>query len=337
MDSPRRVLFLDLYCPEPYDSLTSFERAQGGTESTVARVAEGLSEAGYEVTVAQHNRKGPGRGKALYCSVDTLGGLPTPHYSVCLRTPQAVPWVQAKLGGKVFLWCHDESYNELVAHHEILAEAKTKLIGVSRYHKQAIQDAFLSQSSRFPGITVDYVYNPVADDLVPDETEWEVGIFVFFSSPHKGLELTLKQWEHIRNHFPAANLLVANPGYYSSDLELPPGVVDVGKLSHPDVIQLVRRAEAVLHLNSSYPETFGIVHAEANAVGTPVLTSGIGANREVLNPYRDQVVDVTSIEAILRRLDKWHKEGRPKVSCRAEFRQSAVIEKWKGLFKHADN
>ena len=155
-----------------------------------------------------------------------------------------------------------------------------------------------------------------------------MGLFVFFSSPHKGLEQTLKHWPRIKSFYANASLLIANPGYFEKEVELPEGVVDVGKLSHPDVIALVRRAEAVLHFNNEYPETFGLVHCESNAVGTPVLTSGIGANREVLTPYRDQVVDVESIEAVLKRLEKWRKEGRPQVSCRAEFRQSQVIQRW---------
>lgn len=330
MESPRRIAFLDLTCPKPYDSETASEEAIGGTEATVARVAEGLAEAGLEVSVAQHNRKYQSqRGKAFYCSLDELAVQKTLHTVIILRSCAGVPWAQTQWpNAKRILWAHDESYQDLLVHHDLLADAKCRILSVSRYHKQKIQDVFLSQLGQFPRVTVDYIYNPIADSLAPDATEWDVGLFVFFSSPHKGLDLTLKHWPRIKSFYANASLLIANPGYYEKEVELPEGVVNVGKLSHPDVLALVRRAEAVLHFNAEHPETFGLVHAEANAVGTPVLTSGIGANREVLTPYRDQVVDVTSIEAVLKRLETWRKEGRPQVSCRPEFRQAEVIKKW---------
>jgi glycosyltransferase involved in cell wall biosynthesis len=337
-DSPRRVVILDLYCPQAYDAETLKEQALGGTEATVARVAEGLAATGrYEVIVAQHNRKGAHcRGKATYCSVDDLATLPKdPDFLVCLRTPQGIPWLRSRWSdSRLFLWCHDENYAELVAHHDMLAQARASLLAVSRYHKQGIQDAFLSQSSRFPGVTVDYVYNPVSDSLVPDEgAPWSPDSFVFFSSPHKGLELTLKQWEHIRRALPKATLHIANPGYYERGIAEQAGVCIAGKLAHPDVIRLVRGAAAVLHLNPDYPESFGIVHAEANAIGTPVLTSGIGANREVLCPYREQIVNVKSTEDVVKRLLSWREIGRPAVSCRPEFRQSAVIKRWQEILR----
>ena len=52
----------------------------------------------------------------------------------------------------------------------------------------------------------------------------------------------------------------------------------------------MQQALGVFHINTRYPETFGCIHAEANAVGTPVITLDIGANREVIHPVAEQVL-----------------------------------------------
>lgn len=330
---PPRVVFLDIWCPSPYDNLTSSQQAQGGTESTTARVAEGLALQGYDVTVAQHNRKRPSEnGVAYYCSFDDLVDLPKPQFVIPLRTANTLPWAKERWpSAKTFLWCHDENYNDLVSHQEIIEETESDILAVSRYHKQRIQDAFLSRSQKFPKFRVDFVYNPVvcAENVAPTDPNR----FVFFSSPHKGLENTLKQFAHIRRALPEATLSIANPGYKELDFPLPEGATILGKLSHTAMMEYLATAFAVLHLNDENSETFGIVHGEANFYGVPVLTTGLGANREVLNPPGDQVIDVTSAEQVVERLLSWRKHGRPKVSLKPEFKLESVISRWREILR----
>lgn len=327
-----RVVILDLVAPKPYDALTSQEVAQGGTESTVARVAESLAATGtYEVLVAQHNRKEEGRGKAIYCSVEDLEGIhKSPHAVIALRTPKGIPWLKNQWGdSRLFLWCHDENYGDIVAHHEILSETKTKIIGVSRYHKLRIQDALLTQCGFPKGITVDFVYNPIADDLKPSpDRVTDENAFVFFSSPHKGLDHTLEMFKHIRRKWEKSKLYVANPGYYEGTQINMAGVSPLGELAHPEMMKRLETAWCVLHLNYAFPETFGIVHAEAQALGVPVLTSAVGANREILSLPMEQTCYVAYPEYVIERLEKWKRQGRPEVYAKPEFRQSAVTANW---------
>ena len=51
-----RILFVDEVCARPYDGNTLETTPQGGTESTVTRVAEGLVRRGHRVCIAQVGR-----------------------------------------------------------------------------------------------------------------------------------------------------------------------------------------------------------------------------------------------------------------------------------------
>jgi hypothetical protein len=53
----RTVLFIDSVCPKPYDTTTLGMSGQGGTESTVTKIAEGLAATGlFAIDVEQHCR-----------------------------------------------------------------------------------------------------------------------------------------------------------------------------------------------------------------------------------------------------------------------------------------
>jgi glycosyltransferase involved in cell wall biosynthesis len=124
---------------------------------------------------------------------------------------------------------------------------------------------------------------------------------------------------------------VANPGYFPNhDTKEQRNVVNLGALPHPEVIAHVRSALCVLHLNAVFPETFGIVHAEANAVGTPFLSSRLGAVPETAD-HPSELIDVNDTKAVIDRLIAW-KRGRPKVRGNPMFRLNRIVKEWLDLF-----
>jgi hypothetical protein len=157
---------------------------------------------------------------------------------------------------------------------------------------------------------------------------------IFFSSPQKGLSHTIKVFERFQDFSELKNmkLYVANPGYYANaNTESHSNVVQLGALSHQCVIDHVRSSFAVFHLNSVFPETMGIVHAEANAVGTPFLNSRLAATPECAS-HPDELIDVTNEMAVIERMIQWTKFGTPKVQANPNFRLAKIVDKWVELF-----
>jgi hypothetical protein len=318
------VLFVDVTCPKPYSAASLATEPLGGTEATVIRVAEGLKAAGHQVRVLQHNRT---EADDIYLPLDAAD-LPRPNAVVVLRSLKPVSQFRERFrDAKQIVWLHDFNLRDIVRDFPLLEGKPTVILGVSRTHKGAIQDAILSQIGFTQGVKVDFAYNPIADDLRPNDATVYHRRLIFFSSPHKGLSRTLEVFKHLRRQDRAFQLYVANPGYVpGSDHQPIQGVRDLGCLSHPEVIQHLREALCVFHLNDSFPETFGIVHAEALAVGTPIITASHGANYEVIRDPRF-MLDVRDNEAVIKRVLAFAEE-RPKTLCPEEYRLSNVVKRW---------
>lgn len=348
------LVFFDPVAPHPY-SLETLRRAPlGGTEATVIRIAEAL-----DAVVWQHNRSASaGRYRTAFSAAD-------PSVLVVLRDPGAALDAAARFPhARTVLWMHDlagpgtHSGRLLLAHAARLAAAHVMVVCVSDFHLRQVQQnlARVPATQRPEAVRI---YNPVdvsgveaaPDGIDPDK-------LVFFSSPHKGLAHTLTAFACLRKANPALRLYLANPGYYRGLSHAPPGVVNLGAVPHHVILQHVRSALCTFYPNFTFPETFGLVLGESNALGTPVLTHGIGATPEVLHGD-GQIVQVPrgmqAAERVLRRLPalrplsqvpftlmgwarlygnrlrSWQEGKRPAVAGRAEFAIARVADEWRRL------
>jgi len=84
-------------------------------------------------------------------------------------------------------------------------------------------------------------------------------------------------------------------------------------------------------MNRVFAETFGLVLAESNAVGTPVLTHPLGAAPEVLGTA-EQLIDTTDVEAVIQRIMAWRDGQRPVVKANPAFYLSNVANEWLKLY-----
>lgn len=337
-----RILFVDPVCPKPYDPEVLANEALGGTEATVVRVAEALVAKGVHVRVAQHCRKDT---YAFGTSNETMSALYVafgenmafdPTHIIVLRAPMALyqtrkQWPNAKL----YLWAHDIFAGPGWADgFKALVETQTVPVVVSDWHKAQMYDAMRQLNCGHLSIPSRRIYNPIDDDLAPDDTKYDVNKLVFFSSPHKGLAHTLKVFERFQDfdELKDMKLYIANPGYFADHQTEQKNVINLGAIPHHEVISHVRSALSVFHLNGVFPETFGLVHAEANAVGTPFLAGSSGAVPETADHPAELIHDVANTKKIIDRIQDW-RGGRPRVRGNGNFRLSKIVREWQELLK----
>ncbi|MGK7650976.1 glycosyltransferase [Roseovarius sp. B08] len=227
----------------------------------------------------------------------------------------------------VFLWLHVYPGRHNRKMGAALKAADITVICVSNTHARELA-AFLGADNA-PRIRV--ICNPIDDALRPDDTPRNRDRLLFASSPHKGLGEVFEQFATLRDALPTLTLAVADPGYLRWDTgPVPRGVVFMGSLSHRSLIRQMRRALCLFYPQTTFAETFGLVLAEANAIGTPVVVHGeLGANAEIVADA-DQRVDGHDPAQILARIRAW-RDAPPQVTANPAFRLSKVARDWTRL------
>lgn len=328
--SKKQLLFVDFTCPKPYSPETLKTEGLGGTEATVVRVAEALSE-WYDVYVLQHNRNEMEKYNAQYFGLNNNLEV-NPTIVVILRDALALPSFRDNYPhAQLYIWLHDLMNPPQAVLHPIITETKTQPIFVSQWHKESSKEVLKSIGWKGE-FKLDFIYNPVEDYLVKDNTEVDKYKLIFTSSPHKGLEYTLKVFKNLHNIEPKYTLYVLNPGYVETPLIEQDGVRVLGKLPHHKVIEEVRSSLCLFHLNYRFPETQGIVYTEAQAVGTPFISHQLGAMIEN-SDHPSQIIDVKNPKEVIETVFKWTNGERPIVRCKQDFRLSNVIKKWLKILK----
>ena len=347
------TLFFDPSCQQPYDTRTLRDQAMGGTEATVTRVADAL-----DALVSQHNR------------TETYGRYRVPEKTPSItsviinRDSRALPQVRELYpNARVYLWLHDQlkpgskRAGWLASTADLLRELKVTIVCVSDSQRRGVEAAL--HTMRIGDLRTHTIYNPIDDALAPDGSPVDASKLVFFSSPNKGLKFTLDAFRALRLRIPDLRLVVGNPGYKVRKSVLIEGVEYLGPQPQARMHAEVRTALCTFFPNFVIPETFGLVFAESNALGTPVLTHDCGAATEVLGD-RGQILPVTvaarayevllthfspgwragparvaaslgMFDAYAERIKAWRDGGRPRVGPDPRFRLATVADQWRAL------
>ncbi|MDB5440198.1 MAG: glycosyl transferase group 1 [Caulobacteraceae bacterium] len=326
----RRMLIIDPVCPRPYSARSLREEAMGGTEATVIRLARALPDA----LVMQHNRLAADRDDPQFQPLD-WSVRPEGGPIVVLRDAAAALHIR-RFGwdGPLYLWLHDMATLGLLLAMTPLHQAGIELIAVSDWHRRhilAASQALFDDHRPLPNILV--IPNPLEEGLAGRQCDPDPDRLVFLSSPHKGLADVLRLFALVKARYPRLELWMGDPsqgGGPAPDVNSRPGVRLAGRLTHAKAMDLLAGSFCMFYPNLSYPETFGIVYAEANALGVPVLAHDFGAASEVLADPR-QLVNGYDQDQVIARFEDWRENGRPHVSARPEFALSTVIEAWRAI------
>ncbi|MEX0928508.1 MAG: glycosyltransferase family 4 protein, partial [Balneolales bacterium] len=308
---PQHILIIDPVAAKPYTVDTLRREPLGGTESTILRVGRALS-ARHHIMLAQSARNEPSadgygiryRPYAFKSPRPVMDSQP-PDTVIVVRAYKTLLRIRRQYpGARLFLWLHCFPGKHGKRLNEVCLETDTTIITVSDTHKEAVEK-FIRKYQEHGNYDrkmarVTRIYNPVNDDLKPDGRGYDPDKLVYFSSPHKGLPQVLETFAYVRQFMPGLRLYVANPGYMRmKSFPQREGVINLGALPHDQVIGHVREAFCVFYPQSRFRETFGLVFAEANAVGTPVIAHRIGSTPEIIG-HPGQLVDAECKEEVLK-------------------------------------
>jgi len=183
----------------------------------------------------------------------------------------------------------------------------------------------ISDSDRMPGLNyLATVYNGIDLSLYPlTEHAGDHLIFLGRIHPDKGVHRAVKV-----SRLTGLPLIIAgiiqDRAYFREQVEpyLDESIRYIGPVDVPGKNALFARAKALLHLNA-IPERFGLVLAEANAAGVPVIATDLGSCREVIEDGQTGFL-VNSVDEAVQRLQRLQEIDR--TACRKRVRQRFSVE-----------
>jgi glycosyltransferase involved in cell wall biosynthesis len=196
---------------------------------------------------------------------------------------------------------HASEFDLIHSHYDFMALAFTRLVktpvlttihGFSSPQIMPVYEKYraghfvsISDADRSP--TLNYlatVYNGIDLSLYPPRTRrGDDLIFIGRIHPDKGVHLAIQVAKQSGRRLMIAGIL-QDASYFRDQVQPHLDDMQICYLGPVDVEQkneLFARAFALLHLNT-IPERFGLVLAEANAAGVPVIAMDLGSCREVI-------------------------------------------------------
>ncbi len=183
----------------------------------------------------------------------------------------------------------------------------------------------ISDSDRAPGLNyLGTVYNGIDLSLYPFQaTAGNDLIFLGRIHPDKGVHLAIEVARLSGMSLTIAGI-IQDQTYFQEQVKphLDHKIRYIGPVDVSGKNSLFARAHALLHLNT-IPERFGLVLAEANAAGVPVIAMDLGSCREVIEDGRTGILvkDVQDAVSALERIPKLDRN-----ECRKRVQQRFSIE-----------
>lgn len=257
-------------------------------ETVASNVAEGLSSRGWDVT--------------LFATADsiTCGRL----HAVVDRGYEEDRSVDAKVAEYLHIseaFEHAGEFDLIHSHYDFMALAFSRLVKtpvlttIHGFSSPQVLPAYLkyrngnfvsiSESDRHPDLNyLATVYNGIDLSLYPlVEKQGRDLIFLGRIHPDKGVHLAIETARLSKRRLVIAGI-VQDADYFRREVEPHidgDNVRYAGPVGIDGKNELFSQADALLHLNT-IPERFGLVLAEANAAGVPVIAMDLGSCREVI-------------------------------------------------------
>jgi glycosyltransferase involved in cell wall biosynthesis len=264
-------------------------RQYGAWETVAGNIAEGLVARGWDVT--------------LFATGDSITSARL--HSVVERGYEEDPSIDPKVAEYLHIpevFEHAEEFDLIHSHYDFMALAYSRLVKtpvvttIHGFSSPQILPVYrkyaggyfvsISDSDRMPGLNyVATVYNGIDLSLYDfQERAGEDLIFLGRIHPDKGVHLAIETARLSGRRLLIAGI-VQDRAYFEEQVapHLDGSMIRfIGPLDVAGKNELFANAYALLHLNT-IPERFGLVLAEANAAGVPVVAMDLGSCREVIS------------------------------------------------------
>jgi glycosyltransferase involved in cell wall biosynthesis len=262
-------------------------RQYGAWETVAGNIAEGLVDLGWDVT--------------LFATGDSLTRAHL--HAVVARGYEEDRSIDPKVAEYLHIsevFEHAQEFDLIHSHYDFMALAYTRLVktpvlstihGFSSPQIMPVYEKYrdgyfvsISDSDRAPGLNyLATVYNGIDLTLYPlRKTGGDALIFIGRIHPDKGVHLAIETARQSGRRLLIAGIL-QDASYFEEKIRphLDDQIRYLGPVGVEEKNALFAEAFALLHLNT-IPERFGLVLAEANAAGVPVVAMDLGSCREVI-------------------------------------------------------
>src|SRR6202453_4244132 len=284
-------------------------RQYGAWETVASNIAEGLVERGWDVT--------------LFATADSITRARL--HAVVDKGYEEDRSIDPKVAEYLHIseaFEHAAEFDLIHSHYDFMALAYTRLVktpvlttvhGFSSPQIMPVYEKYrdgyfvsISDSDRAPGLNyLATVYNGIDLTLYPlRRSRGEELVFIGRLHPDKGVHLAIETARRSGRRLLIAGI-VQDTNYFRDEVQ--PHLTDqieyVGPVGVEEKNALFARAFALLHLNT-IPERFGLVLAEANVAGVPVIAMDLGSCREVIEQgvtgflVKDVAGAVKALEAV---------------------------------------
>jgi glycosyltransferase involved in cell wall biosynthesis len=303
-------------------------RQYGAWETVAGNITEGLVARGWDVT--------------LFATADSITAAHL--HAVVERGYEEDPSIDPKVVEYLHIseaFEHADEFDLIHSHYDFMALTYSRLVKtpvlttIHGFSSPRIMPAYqkyrdgyfvsISNSDRAPGLNyLATVYNGIDLSLYPpQEAAGDHLIFLGRIHPDKGVHLAIAV-----ARLSGLPLLIAgiiqDQEYFRECVQpqLDQNIRYIGPVDVAGKNELFAQARALLHLNT-IPERFGLVLAEANAAGVPVIAMDLGSCREVIEDGKTGIL-VENVNQAVRALERLSQIDR--CACRERVRQCFSIE-----------
>ncbi len=303
-------------------------RQYGAWETVAGNISEGLVARGWNVT--------------LFATRDSATSAHL--HAVVDKGYEEDPSIDPKVAEYLHIseiFEHASDFDLIHSHYDFMALSYTRLVktpvlttihGFSSPRIMPVYEKYrdgyfvsISNSDRAPRLNyLATVYNGIDLSLYPFQAcAGDHLVFLGRIHPDKGVHLAIEV-----AHRSGLPLLIAgiiqDQTYFREQVQphLDQKIRYIGPVDVAGKNQLFARALALLHLNT-IPERFGLVLAEANAAGVPVIAMDLGSCREVIKDGETGFL-VANIDQAVQALERIHQIDRS--ACRKRVQHCFSVE-----------